>query len=186
MTVAMAAAVATVPLFGGRLTRLLEIRLRLAWLVPVALLVQIAAISIFPDADSTVLLLALLGSYVLGAAFLLANIGVPGMWLIVLGAALNTAAILANGGVMPADPVAVERAGIGDHEGFVNSAANEDARLAPLGDNFAWPAPLPLANVFSVGDIVLVVGAVVLLHRVCGSRLPGRARPHDTGRPTER
>jgi len=30
-----------------------------------------------------------------------------------------------------------------------------------LGDIFAWPAPMPLANTFSVGDILIVLGVFV-------------------------
>lgn len=177
MVAVMALAIASVPLLGGRLSRLIEIRLRLSWLVPVALAIQIVVIMVVPDAHRTGLVVALALSYVLGAVFLVANRRLPGMPIIIVGAALNATVILVNGGVMPADPAAVERAGIDtDHEMFVNSAAKEEARLALLGDNLAWPAPLPLANVFSIGDIVLAVGVIVLLHRVCGSRLPGTAQ----------
>lgn len=35
--------------------------------------------------------------------------------------------------------------------------------FAFLGDIFVWPRPLPLANVFSIGDAVIAVGAVVFL-----------------------
>lgn len=185
MAVVMGIALASVPLFGGRISRLVDLDIRHAWLVLVSLAVQVAVISVFPDADPDVLVVALVASYLLGGAFLLVNAAIPGMWLIVTGAGLNAVVILANGGVMPADPAAVDRAAIeSDHEDFVNSAAKDDARLDFLGDNFAWPAPLPFANVFSVGDIVLVVGAVVVLHRACGTRLPGRARRTAGGGPS--
>jgi hypothetical protein len=53
--------------------------------------------------------------------------------------------------------------------GFNNSGVVAHARLSYLGDVFAMPRGWPLANVFSVGDILLVVGTAVLLHR--GSRV---------------
>ncbi len=66
---------------------------------------------------------------------------------------------------------------------FTNSDAVEGANLAFLGDVFAIPAGWPGANVFSVGDVVIVLGALLALHALCGSRLgarlprlPGRAR----------
>jgi hypothetical protein len=87
-------------------------------------------------------------------------------------------AIVANSGVMPAARGALELAGIGAPGGrFANSTAVADPRLAFLGDVFAWPAPLPFANVFSVGDALIVLGAAIVVHQVCGSRLAtGAAR----------
>jgi len=58
-----------------------------------------------------------------------------------------------------------------------------------LEDVFDIPRSLPLANVFSVGDAAIVIGAVLLLHSVCGSR-PMRFTPtipwrHPTAMATE-
>jgi hypothetical protein len=36
---------------------------------------------------------------------------------------------------------------------------------------FPTPASWPLHNVFSIGDIVLLIGVFVLVHAACGSRL---------------
>jgi hypothetical protein len=47
----------------------------------------------------------------------------------------------------------------------------EHARLQFLGDVFATPRSWPMANVYSVGDLLIVLGVFVLLHRVSGSRL---------------
>jgi Family of unknown function (DUF5317) len=38
-----------------------------------------------------------------------------------------------------------------------------DTLVPFLGDIFVWPRPLPLANVFSIGDAVIAVGAVLFL-----------------------
>ena len=51
-----------------------------------------------------------------------------------------------------------------------------DANLAFLGDVFALPAWMPAANVFSVGDLLLALGAAIFVHAACGSRLAPRAR----------
>ena len=40
-----------------------------------------------------------------------------------------------------------------------------------LGDVMAVPSGWPLANVFSIGDVLLVVGAAVIMHVQCGSAL---------------
>ena len=101
------------------------------------------------------------------------NRRVAGIPLIGLGGALNALAIAANDGVMPARAGALEAAGRPvTEEGFRNSAAVADPHLAWLGDTFAIPEALPLSNVFSVGDVIILLGAFVLLHVACGSRLP--------------
>jgi hypothetical protein len=66
---------------------------------------------------------------------------------------------------MPASRGALAAAGrAAETSGFTNSTAVAHAHLAFLGDVFAVPTPLPLANVFSVGDVLLLVGAALLLH----------------------
>jgi hypothetical protein len=179
LLVGFALAVATVPLFGGRLSRLADVRLRWAPLVLAAVALQVLVINVLPDVLPGPAAGALhLVSYGAAGAFLIANRAVPGLWVAGTGGLCNLAAIAANGGVMPASRAAQRAAGIEPSQSghFVNSGAVDDARLAFLGDVFAIPKPLPLANVFSIGDVLLIVGAAVLLHRVCGSRLSGRRR----------
>lgn len=175
MLAVLAILLATVPLLGGSLLRLSDVRLRRPWTLPAALVAQILVVNVFPHADRTLLVALHLASYGLAAAFLGANRGVPGLWLLALGAGLNLLAIGANGGVMPAQPAALEAAGL-RHEAdgsFVNSGAVDQPRLSWLGDVFAVPAPLPLHNVFSVGDVLILAGAGCTAHRLGGSR-PGR------------
>ena len=104
-------------------------------------------------------------SYALAVAFLFVNRRVTGLWIVALGGGLNLAAIAANHGVMPATNAALRYAG---REvvtvGFSNSNAVAHARLAFLGDVFAVPKGFPLANVFSIGDVLLVLGIGVILH----------------------
>jgi hypothetical protein len=163
----LVAVVASVLLLGGRISRLAAIRLRHPELVGIALVVQTVVISFIPYSlpfagSAAVHLL----TYALGAAF---------VWIIALGAGSNLAAIAANGGEMPASPWAVATSGLRPvTKGFTNSGAVAHARLAPLGDIFAVPRGWPLANVFSIGDVVLLIGAGVLLHGVCRSRIGRR------------
>jgi hypothetical protein len=172
-------AVISVPVFGGRLERLAGHRFARPWALGVALAVQILIISVIPHGSPALLAAAHLASYALAAVFLVANRKVSGLWLLALGTALNAAAIAANGGVMPASPTALRAAGLAvDNAEFVNSGALADPRLAFLGDVFAVPEPFPLANVFSIGDVLVVLGAAVVLHQICESRLA----PRRTGR----
>src|SRR4051812_13759514 len=164
--------VATVPLAGGRLARIGDVRFRRTWAGIAALLVQTAILRVFPHADPGLLAGLHLTSYGLLFYFLAANFDVPGLLLIGLGGALNALAIAANDGVMPARPAALDLAGIAQAPGqFVNSGAVSEPKLWFFGDVFALPHGWPLANVFSIGDVLLVLGAFVLLHRLSGSRL---------------
>jgi hypothetical protein len=82
------------------------------------------------------------------------------------GGALNLLAISANGGVMPASAWAIARSGLEARDGFENSAVLADPRLLALGDVIPVPAG-PLANVLSVGDLVIFAGLALLLARAC-------------------
>jgi hypothetical protein len=163
-----------VPLAGGRLGALVELRLRHVWAIYAAL--GLAALGVgLPGLADGLRSLLLVAAYPVGAVFLLANRRVPGMALVGLGAALNLLAIAANGGVMPASAEALAAAGLPvDDPGFESSAALADPRLAFLGDVFAVPAAWPLSNVFSVGDVCIGAGLAWGVHRVCGSRLVPR------------
>ena len=48
--------------------------------------------------------------------------------------------------------------------GTLCNALDAGARLWFLGDVFAMPRPVPVARVFSVGDLILLAGAAVTLH----------------------
>ena len=166
----------SVPLAGGRLTALAHVRLVRPWLAMAGIGLQVLIISVVPTGPAGMHELAHVASYGLFGAFAWANRRVPGVPVIALGGLLNLVAIAANGGVMPADPaLALHEARDGTGR-FVNSGAIEDARLLFLGDVLATPESWPLRNVYSIGDAVIVLGVLVLLHRVCGSRLGGRRR----------
>src|SRR5215207_264466 len=168
---------AAVPPAGGRLGALAELRLRASWLLLAGLGAQILVISVFPDGAGALHTGVHLASYALIAAFVAANwAGVPFLWMIALGGVLNLAAIAANGGVMPADPGALAAAGIATPAGeFSNSTAVDDPALLFLGDVLWLPSSWPVSNVFSVGDVLILIGAFLALHTISGSRLAVRA-----------
>jgi hypothetical protein len=170
----------SVPLFGGSLVRLGDIRVRSFWAAALALALQLIIIDILDTVLPHVVATALhLVSYALAVGFILANAHITGLWIVVWGGVLNLIAIAANNGVMPASPAAMRSAGLVEPAGFSNSAATTNARFAGLGDVFALPKRFPLSNVFSVGDVILVIGLAVVFHSACGSRLrrpkPARA-----------
>lgn len=165
--------VATVPLLGGRLSRLGQIRLKAWWTIGLALFIQVLLIEVFAGTLGGVLAaIAHLLSYGFALLFVWHNRTLTGMALMVTGGLLNLSAIAANGGVMPAQRSALEMAGIiVDSPEFENSAVIDDARLWFLGDVFAIPEGVPFANVFSIGDIILVLGGAITVHTVARSRL---------------
>jgi hypothetical protein len=178
--------IASVPLTGGRLAALAQVRLRHAWLIPAALAVQIYITTIDPGGSRGAHVAAHLGSYLLAGAFVFANRDQPLVWLVALGGVHNLLVIPVNGGVMPADANALQRAGwptVSDQ--FENSTALAHPRLLFLGDVFAVPRWVPFANVFSIGDLLLVLGGVAIVHRLCGSRLAG-GQPIHPKEPTSR
>jgi len=169
---ALLACVASVPLAGGRLSALAGVHFRgVPWLLA-GLGLQVLVIEIVPAGGGDWHAAAHLASYGLVAAFVACNHGVPYLWTIALGGALNLVAIAANGGVMPAHPEALAGAGLdASGDAFVNSTAVAGARLQVLGDVLWIPAGWPAANVFSIGDVLLVAGAFLALHTIGGSRL---------------
>jgi hypothetical protein len=179
--------VLTIPLFGGQLTNLARIRLRAVWAVAFAVAIQLVIITIFPRGDTPAHAVAHVVSYGIAAIFVVANRHLLGMWLAAFGAALNLLVIGVNGGVMPARAEALESTGVplGPND-FENSRVVADAKLAFLGDIFAWPRPMPFPNVFSVGDIILILGVGMILHWVCGSRLIPRKLQERYRPPLER
>ena len=163
--------VLTVPLARGRLSALGSVRLKLVPLIFGALALQLAITTVVPGGSEVLHRVLHLGSYAMVVAFLFANRHITGMAIVAAGTALNLAAIIANGGVMPASRHAMKVAGITPSRDLMNSTAVAHPRLQPLGDILAVPKGWPLHNVYSVGDIVIVIGAVITIHAICGSRL---------------
>jgi hypothetical protein len=169
----LALAIITVPLFRGRIAGLIDIDLGWTWLVAAAIGVQILIISVIPDRFEGIHRPLHFLSYVLAGAFVIANLKIPGVWLIGLGGLSNLIAIGANGGVMPASATALRAAGMAiEPDEFVNSGVLEDPKLLFLGDIFSISGEVPVLNtVFSIGDVLIAVGTVILIHGVTRSKL---------------
>ncbi len=168
-------------LLGGRIIHLATVKLRhLGW-ITFALAVQIVIIEVLPGPPQ-LLAAAHIATYAVAGWFVIANRRIPGLVVIGLGAGLNALAITVNGGTLPASPDALRAAGIDAEAGFVNSGALHDPRLGFLGDVFALPAPLPLANVFSVGDVLIIAGTAIASWAILGTHWSPPWRPRVRGR----
>jgi hypothetical protein len=123
-------------------------------------------------------------------AALLRNLRQPGFALIALGATLNLVAIVSNGGSMPSSGaawMALNGVAALPTESFSNSALMGPQTAFPwLGDVFVLPRPLPFANVFSVGDLLIAIGAGVFLVRSMRARPSSLPKPHELPEPTRR
>ncbi len=144
---------------GGQVARLGEVRVRWAPVALIGLLIQV--VLFFEPVAARVGDLGMpiyVGSTVLVLVVVVRNLALGGLGLVALGAISNLAAIVANGGSMPAAPNALAALGRGVNDGYSNSVMMEAPRLHPLTDIFALPPPFPFANVFSVGDVLIAVG----------------------------
>jgi hypothetical protein len=162
----------SVPLTGGNLLRLASIRLRGTWVPVVALAIQVVIVTIAPAGHPALHKAVHIATYVLIGVFLWCNRRLPGIKVIGLGAFLNALVITLNGGQMAASATAERLAGLHPGPGFQNSAQLAHPVLPWLGDIIPWPGPLP--NVLSIGDCLIYLGTLILLHRVCrrGARVP--------------
>ena len=149
---------------GGRLSGLSRLSFRWAWVFFGGLATQVVLFS-----DQVTERIGSLGVpiYVLSTALVLlavlANRATPGMPVVALGAASNLAAIVSNGGYMPASAGALAALGKVPKTVYSNSALLPNPVLAPLTDIFALPHWLPWANIFSIGDLVIGLGVVIVI-----------------------
>jgi hypothetical protein len=149
---------------GGRIEAIGDLRIRWAPFAMLGLAVQLALFSApvtaaIGDLGAPIYV----GSSAAVFAVVLRNWRVPGLPIVALGAGSNLAAIVANGGFMPASSEAL--AALGKHLGpeYSNSAAVAAPLLAALTDIFALPRWLPFANVFSIGDALIGLGVLVAI-----------------------
>lgn len=152
------------PLLGGRWSRLAELKIRWVGLFYAAIGLQIVAFPVSvlpwrtPDRAAVVLWLTSYGLFAVAAA---RNGRIAGVPLIALGMASNVAAILSNGGHMPALPSALKAAGL-HFEQSRNSTMLAAPHLHWLVDRWAAPEWVPWANVYSVGDVLIALGGFIL------------------------
>lgn len=161
----------------GRVANLAALPVRHAWLPLVAVGLQLGFVFFShanPGVAPSVRVGVLLATYAGLIGFLLLNRGLPGAGFLLLGASLNAVVMAANGGYMPITPEALARSG---HESqivrrggslFVYGSKDivleaEDTRLGFLSDVYGIPEELPFSATFSLGDLVIGIGATVLV-----------------------
>jgi hypothetical protein len=147
-------------LLGGKPSRLQFVHFRHSWAVSLALAGQLVLFLPLPvHVRSDVVPLLYSCTYGLLFWFAISNARVRTLLLVYAGLALNALAILANRGRMPVSRDAAQAAGVDS----LRSVSESASHLRYLGDVFAIPRELPLANVFSVGDVLIGLGAIAFI-----------------------
>ncbi|MBX2999188.1 MAG: DUF5317 domain-containing protein [Caldilineaceae bacterium] len=154
------------------------------WLVSVAIIPQILAFYLpatgqlfSKEAASVALVISQIGL----CFFVWMNRRTPAFWILGLGLLLNLTVILANGGLMPVSPETIMRLmpdlpaeswQIGERFG-----RSKDIVLLPsqtlfpwLSDRFVTPAWYPQSAAYSLGDVVIALGAFYLLWQAGGDQ----------------
>lgn len=151
-------------LLRGNLDGLLELRFHWPYLALAGLAAQVLVFSTPLTAvigDNGALIFV--GSAVAVFIVVLRNWRIAGLPIVALGAASNLAAILANGGWMPASRDALTSLGKTIGPEYSNSREFTSPGLPFLTDIFALPRWVPFANVFSAGDVILGLGVFLAI-----------------------
>lgn len=157
----------------GRLANLAEVEVRGLFLAVIAVVVQYGGqrltnagwLALRPYAPHI---------YLATFLFLLAVIWLnrknPAILLMGAGILLNFVVIAVNGGKMPVSPEGLARVGMEEYiavlqgdDVLTHQLIDETTHLVFLADIFALPKPYPFPKIFSVGDVVLGIGAAWFL-----------------------
>jgi hypothetical protein len=155
---------------GGKLSALTNLQPRYLWLFFVPLVFQLIAFSPLgesPEFGETLVKVVYLASMVIAALALALNRHLPGLIWVAAGLTLNLLVIASNGGLMPVSPAARQFAGLPALGGpNMNVAPMAPQTLLPwLGDILPLPAWMPLANVFSLGDVLVTIGGWIFIQK---------------------
>jgi hypothetical protein len=158
------------------LSHIAAIPLHSAWLALLAILLQwpLLRAPTAPIADLRWQQILFLGSHLLLLVFVWRNRRSVGILVLGLGVLCNLLAIAFNGGFMPITPktlvtinpgTSVEQWPIGQHYGGSKDIIllRTSTQLWPLSDVLVVPPPFPWPTAFSVGDILIAAGIVVVL-----------------------
>ena len=157
-------------------SQLASITLRAPWLVLIALALQIPLLRA-PHGPTQQVVAAqalFLLSHLLLLTFVWLNRRLVGIQIVGLGVLCNLAVIVTNGGFMPITPETLVRINpgstldhwtIGFHYGNSKDVIllAQDTFLWVLSDMLVLPPPFPWPTAFSIGDLLIAAGIIVLI-----------------------
>jgi hypothetical protein len=163
-------AMLTVVMCRGEISRLALLRFRATRLILITFALQYLIMNVV-QGPYWALAVTHVATYVGMLTFMWLNRKIPGMLILFAGTFSNGFTIALNGGRLPAKASALAKSGVQiDYDYFTNTGPVAHAKLAFLGDIFYIPANWPMANIFSIGDIIIALGAAYCIVRVCGTR----------------
>jgi hypothetical protein len=161
---------------GQAASQIAGISLRWGWLAIAALALQVPLLRAPSGTVEQVLAekYLFLLSHLLLLAFVWRNRRIEAIQVVGIGILWNLAAIAANGGLMPISPATLARINpgttpdqwmISQHYAYSKNVIlyRESANLWLLSDVIVLPAPFPWPVAFSLGDLFIAVGVMVLL-----------------------
>ena len=160
---------------GGNLANLANIEFRWFYLLFIPLLLELLIFTPLAGylpggmALSTVIYLSAL---IIGAIVVWQNRRLPGFPLLLAGLLSNTLVIVANGGHMPVLAGARDIAGMAPLSGLDNNVSpmTDRSLLWFMADILPIPRIFPLANVYSIGDVLIAIGGVRFMTKVIGTK----------------
>jgi len=162
---------------GGKLKNLLNIQVKLWWLITIAGMIEFFATfirarelgTIWVVIDENIFWIHLL-SYGLLIIALLLNYFNKGFILILIGTLLNFGVIMANDGRMPVEIASIEHLmsvdtveALKSGKDLTHTVLNESTKLRILGDVIHLPKPYPFPKSLSIGDLFLIGGVFRLI-----------------------
>ena len=161
---------------GCALGRIAAISLRCAWLVLLALALQLPLLRAPAGLRQHIAVqqVLFLASHLLLLAFVVLNWRSTAVKIVGLGVLCNLIVILANGGLMPIAPETLVQINpgsslaqfpVGTHYGYSKDVilSRQGTALWPLSDILVLPPPFPWPAAFSLGDLIIAIGIIVLL-----------------------
>jgi hypothetical protein len=158
------------------LSQIADMPLDMAWLALLALVLQIPLLRapFGPTQQVGVQQALFLVSHLLLLGFVWRNWRLPGIQIVGLGVICNLLVILVNGGFMPITPQTLVQINpgsslaqwpVGFHYGYSKDIIlfRQGTSLWILSDLLVVPPPFPWPTAFSLGDLIMAVGIVVLL-----------------------
>jgi len=169
-------------LCGGSFKKLAAAEIRGAWMIFASLLVRFVLYGGWLKLDSVTAGVLHTGSFVLLLFAFAANWDIHGMPLAATGSLLNAVAIGASGGRMPVTRAALEASGLWEKigkalaagESMTHTLVEGPSNLAVVGDCFWFRLPWGTPNVFSAGDVLLMIGMFFAIMELMGTSLRRR------------
>lgn len=157
---------------GGKITYLADLNIQWRGVIIGGFLIQVVVFEDFWQNNSSLYPLTTTAYFIslfLLVIALIKNNAFPGIKLLTFGFVLNVLAIVLNGGYMPATVDAWATAGfhsLSPGQTYNNSIiAGPNTPALFLGDIFAIPKGFVFPNVFSIGDLLIALGAFYLIQK---------------------